>query len=323
MLAWLWSNGKAFALRIERGDAPRMQMHLDQLPVSPETVTELVDQQFPQWRGLPVTEVASQGTVNALFRIGDKFVARFPLAPGDVTVTRRWLESEAQAARELSGRTRFLTPEPIALGEPGAGYPLPWAVQTWLPGTVATDEDPGASVGFAHDLAEFIRGVRAIDTHGRAFNGTGRGGELRSSDAWIATCFERSGRLLDVPRLRRIWTVMRALPRSAADVMTHGDLIPGNVLISGGRLAAVIDVGGLGPADPALDLVGAWHLLEAGPRQALRHDLGCDDLEWERGKAWAFEQSMGAVWYYVESNPAMSLMGQRTLQRILVDTSLA
>jgi len=32
-------------------------------------------------------------------------------------------------------------PEPVALGEPGAGYPLPWSVPTWLPGTVATDED--------------------------------------------------------------------------------------------------------------------------------------------------------------------------------------
>ena len=153
-----------------------MQMHPDQLPVSLATVTELVDQQFPEWQGLPVAEVASQWTVNALFRIGGKFVARFPLEPGDVTVTRRWLESEAQAARELSGCTRFLTPEPVALGEPGAGYPLPWSVQTWLPGTVATAEDPGESVAFAHDLAEFIRGVRAIDTRGRAFNGRGRGG---------------------------------------------------------------------------------------------------------------------------------------------------
>ena len=116
---------------------------------------------------------------------------------------------------------------------------------------------------------------------------------------------------------------MRALPRSAGDVMTHGDLIPGNVLVSDGRLAAVIDVGGLGPADPALDLVGAWHLLEAGPRQALRNDLRCDDLEWQRGKAWAFEQSMGAVSYYVESNPAMSMMGQVTLQRIVADASVA
>jgi aminoglycoside phosphotransferase (APT) family kinase protein len=311
---------KAVAVKDRNTNAPDVQMHPNQLPVPLETVRELVDQQFPAWRGLPIRQVASQGTVNGLFRLGEQFVARFPLEPGDIAATRRWLESEAQAAHELLGRTRFLTPEPVALGEPGAGYPLPWSVQTWLPGTAATDEDPGESVVFAHDLAEFIRGVRAIDTRGRAFNGRGRGGELRSHDPWMETCFERSEQLLDVPRLRPMWAVMRALPRSAGDVMTHGDLIPGNVLVSHGHLAGVIDVGGLGPADPALDLVGAWQLLEAGPRQALRDDLGCDDLEWERGKAWAFEQSMGAAWYYVESNPAMSLMGQRTLQRIIADS---
>jgi aminoglycoside phosphotransferase (APT) family kinase protein len=297
-------------------------MHPNQLTISLETVRKLVDAQFPEWRVLPIKEFASQGTVNALFRIGERLAARFPLEPGDVGSTRRWLESEAKAARELLGRTRFRTPEPIALGEPGEGYPLPWSVQTWLPGTAATDEDPGGSVAFAHDLAEFIYGVRAIDTGGKAFNGKGRGGDLRSHDAWMETCFEHSERLMDVPRLRRMWGVLRELPPSAAgDVMTHGDLIPGNVLVCDGRLAGVIDVGGLGPADPALDLVCAWHLLEAGPRRVLHDDLNCDDLEWERGKAWAFEQAMGAVWYYVESNPAMSLMGQRTLQRILADTS--
>ncbi len=234
---------------------------------------------------------------------------------------RRRLQSEALAARELPGRTRFPTPEPVALGEPGAGYPLPWSVQTWLPGTVATDEDPSGSAAFAHDLAEFIYGVRMISTHGRTFSGTGRGGDLRCHDAWMETCFEHSNRLLDVPRLRRAWAILRALPRGAPDMMTHGDLIPGNVLVSGGRLAGVIDVGGPGPADPALDLVSAWHLLEASPRQVLRDDLNCSDLEWERGKAWAFEQSMGAAWYYADSNPAMSLMSQRTLQRILADGS--
>jgi aminoglycoside phosphotransferase (APT) family kinase protein len=122
----------------------------------------------------------------------------------DVGSTRRWLESEAEAARELVGRTRFATPEPVALGEPGAGYPLPWSVQTWLPGIVATDEDPGKSVGFANDLAEFIAGVRTIDTRGRTFKGKGRGGDLKSHDGWMQTCFGHSEQLLDVPRLRRM-----------------------------------------------------------------------------------------------------------------------
>ncbi|QIS24370.1 aminoglycoside phosphotransferase family protein [Nocardia terpenica] len=292
-------------------------MHIGQLAVSSATVRALVDEQFPQWRNLPITSVNGSGTVNAIFRIGDRFAARLPLQPDDIDTTRQRLMAEAAAARKLLGRTRFPTPEPVALGEPGADYPLPWSVQTWVPGVVATDEDPAESIAFAHDLAEFIRGVRAIDTDGRTFDGDGRGGELRSHDEWVRTCFRRSAGLVDVAKMRRMWSAMRDLPRGTADdVMNHGDLIPGNVLVSGGRLAGILDVGGSGPADPALDLVSAWHLLDAGPRRVLRDLLESDDPEWERGRAWAFQQAMGLVWYYVDSNPTMSRIGLRTLDRI-------
>ncbi len=294
-------------------------MHDDQLDVSTATARTLIDRQFPQWRALPVRPVAGTGTVNAIFRVGDRYAARFPLQAGDVVAVRRTLEAEAKAAAELAGRTRFATPEPVALGEPGEGYPLPWSVQTWLPGAVATDADPGESAPFARDLAEFIAGVRVIPTGGRTFSGRGRGGDLRDHDAWLDTCFLRSAGLLDTGRLRRLWAGLRELPRGdAGDVMNHGDLMPGNVLVSGGaRLTGVLDVGGLGPADPALDLLSAWHLLEAGPRQALREALGPSDLEWERGRAWAFQQSMGLVWYYADSNPVMAGIGRRTLNRLL------
>jgi aminoglycoside phosphotransferase (APT) family kinase protein len=292
-------------------------MHDDQLAVPTDTVRALVGEQFPEWRRLPVKLVHASGTVNAIFRIGDELAARFPLRPGDPAKVRRELEAETAAAGELAGRTRFRTPEAVAIGDPGSGYPLPWLVQTWLPGITAIEDDPGESVAFAHDLAEFIGGVRAIGTRGRVFSGGGRGGDLRSHDAWMVTCFRRSEEMLDVPRLRREWEVLRALPRGAdADVMSHCDLIPGNVLVSGGRLAGVLDVGQLKPADPALDLIAAWHLLETGPRRVLRDDLARDDLEWERGKAWAFEQALGLVWYYAETNPALSQLGRRTLERI-------
>lgn len=237
-----------------------------------------------------------------------------------MAATRRTLESEARAAGELAGRTRFRTPTPVAIGEPGLGYPLPWAVQTWLPGDVATPEEPASSIGFGHDLAEFIRDMRAVDTRGRTFAGHGRGGDLKQHDAWMAICFERSEGLLDVAPLRRMWDGLRVLPRGTnPDMMTHGDLIPGNVLVANGRLSGVLDVGGFAPADPALDLVGAWHLLDAGPRRVLRADLGCDDLEWRRGKAWAFAQAMGLVWYYRETNRAVSRAGAVTLRRLVED----
>ena len=297
-----------------------MTMHPDQIEVKLDMVRRLVDEQFPLWRSLPIREMAASGTVNALFRIGDRLTARFPLQPGDIAWTRLQLESEADAARKLLDNTPFPTPEPVAVGQPGAGYPLPWSVQTWLPGATADETDPGDSVPFAHDLASFVRAVRALDTEGKSFSGSGRGGDLRDHDQWMETCFRKSERLLDVPRLRGVWSVLRELPASASvDTMTHGDLIPGNVLVSQGHLVGVLDVGGLGPTDPTLDLVAAWHLMDEAPRQSFRADLDCDDLEWQRGKAWAFEQAMGAVWYYVDSNPAMHRMGMRTIDRIMTE----
>lgn len=297
-----------------------MPMHADELSVPAGTVRALVTAQFPQWKELAVRPVEAAGTVNAIFRIGDRLAARFLLQPQEAAAARAGLEREAEAARELLGRTRFATPEPVAIGAPGDGYPLPWSVQTWLDGVTATDADAAGSVAFAHDLAEFIAGVRAIDTRGRTFAGHGRGGEITAHDEWLETCFRHSEGLLDVPRLRRLWEAMRQLPRAEGpDTMTHGDLIPGNVLVAGQRLAGVLDVGGLGVADRSLDLVAAWHLLDDGPRAVLRDALGCGAVEWARGQAWAFVQAMGVVWYYETSNPAMSRMGRRTLDRITAD----
>jgi aminoglycoside phosphotransferase (APT) family kinase protein len=134
------------------------------------------------------------------------------------------------------------------------------------------------------------------------------------------TCFSRSEKLLDVDRLRRLWTEFRKLPAAGPDVMSHGDLIPANLLTDDGRLVGVLDGGGFGPADPSLDLVAGWHLLDAETREVVRHSLGCGRVEWLRGKAWAFVQSMGVVWYYRESNPRMSALGLSTLARIVDDS---
>jgi aminoglycoside phosphotransferase (APT) family kinase protein len=270
-----------------------MAMHADQLPVSAAVVQDLIGAQFPQWRNLPVRRLAAPGTVNAIFRVGDRLAARFPLRGTDPAAVGRALAAEGAAARELAAATRFPVPGQVAIGEPGPGYPLPWSVQAWLPGRTGDQEDPAGSAAFASDLAEFIAGVRAIPARGRAFSGRGRGGDLKDHDEWISTCLRRSEGLLDVRRLSRMWADFRELPRTGPDVMSHGDLTPGNVLVAGGRLAGVLDVGSFGPADPALDLISAWNLLTAGPRQVLRDALRCADVEWERGQAWAFQQAMG------------------------------
>jgi aminoglycoside phosphotransferase (APT) family kinase protein len=297
-----------------------MTMHPDQLDVDPETAAALVGDQFPQWRLLPVRPVTSHGTVNTLFRLGDDLVLRFPLQCDEPEAKREELTREADVARRLLGRVPVATPAPVALGAPGHGYPSPWAVYRWLPGTVATDVGVAESEPFALDLADFVRAVRSLDLEGRVFSGRGRGGRLTSQDEWVSSCLDRSAELIDTKALRRLWSRLRLTPRAGApDVWTHGDLMPGNLLVADGRLAAVLDVGGLGPADPALDLMPAWNLMTPGPRRAFRLALGTDDPEWERGKGWAFAQAIGCLHYYRLTNPVMSVLAHRTLSALLDD----
>ncbi len=300
-------------------------MHPGQLVVDAGTVRSLLADQLPALAGLDVRLLPQSGTVNAVARLGEHLAARFPLQPEDPAVVARTLATEADAARRLASRVRVPVPEPVALGEPGHGYPLPWSVQTWVPGTDATVVDPGASTAFARDLARLVADLRTVPTQGRTFVGehrTNRGGTIAAHDPWVQTCLARSAGLLDVPALAALWDRLRDLPRGAEpDLTTHGDLIGGNVVVTGrgasARLGGLLDVGGTGPADPALDLVGVWHLLEDGPRTVFRATLGVDDATWARGVAWAFEQAVGLVWYYRSTSPTLSAQGRRTLERVV------
>jgi aminoglycoside phosphotransferase (APT) family kinase protein len=132
----------------------------------------------------------------------------------------------------------------------------------------------------------------------------------------METCFANSEGLLDVPRLRDLWAEMQELPREDPDIMTHGDVLPSNLLVENDALVGVLDPGGLGPTDAALDLMGLWSLFDDERRHLVRRELKCSDLEWARGQAWAFQQAIGLPWYYAKSNPTMSELGRRVLDRI-------
>lgn len=196
-------------------------------------------------------------------------------------------------------------------------------MQTWVPGVTASHDGHAASGFLASDVGEVIASLRATDVRGRAFDGHGRGGVLADHDEWVELCIDRSGHLLDAPRVRRLWNALRGLPSSAPDLMSHRDLTPFNILVSDDRLAGVLDGGGFGPADRALDLVAAWHLFDAPRRRVIRDRLGSNDVEWMRGAAWALQQAMGLGWYYEESNPAMSDLGLSTMRRLLEDPELS
>jgi aminoglycoside phosphotransferase (APT) family kinase protein len=292
------------------------QMHDDDVAVSDELARALINEQFPAYAGLALERLSCAGTANVIFRLGDDHSARFPRRAGDTNATPAALQREARRAVEFADRSPVKTPRPVAIGAPAHGYPMAWSIQTWLAGSTASPTALAGSTEFAADLVALIAALRTTPTRGRRFTGCGRGGDLRAHDDWVETCLSKSQHLLDVPALRRLWSRLRTTPPHRVDRMTHGDLIPGNLLVADGRLIGVLDAGGFGPADPALDLVAAWHLLDDA-REVIRDALDCDDSEWARGKAWAFEQAVGAAWYYEETNPAMHEMGITTLRRLL------
>ncbi len=294
-------------------------MHDDQVPIDLRIARSLIRSQFPLLAGESVHHLPTDGTVNAIFRIGSRHAARFPLRSEDPDTMAESLRTEAAAMTELAQHSPFPTPTPVFVGRPTSSYPIPWSIQTWIPGVVATPTGSAASTLLADDLASLIQALRATDTRGRTFSGEGRGGHLPDHDSWMKHCFHESEGLLDVARLRLAWERLRKLPAPGNDVMSHCDLIPANLLVDGEHLIGVLDGGGFSPADPALDLVAAWHLLDREARQTFRKGLDCSDNEWNRGSAWAFQQAMGLVWYYRHTNPGMAALGRSTLQRILND----
>ncbi|MBP1857340.1 aminoglycoside phosphotransferase family protein [Rhizobium herbae] len=294
-------------------------MHSDQINIKAAHVSDLMTDQFPQFRGEEIIELDTAGTVNAIFRIGAKHAARFPLRMMDPAECTRLLEAETKASAEFNKCCPFPSPKPVGIGRQSSDYPLPWLVQTWVEGQVATPIGLCSSSIFALDLARLIATLRTADLNGRTFDGRGRGGNLTDHDGWMEVCFAKSEHLLDVKCLRRMWGSLRELPSPKREAMSHKDLIPANLLVQDEHLVGVLDTGDFAPADPSLDLVAGWHLLDRDTRAIFREALQIDDLEWRRGAAWAFQQAMGLVWYYKDTNPVMAELGRSTMTRLVED----
>jgi aminoglycoside phosphotransferase (APT) family kinase protein len=101
----------------------------------------------------------------------------------------------------------------------------------------------------------------------------------------------------------------------------HGDLAPGNVLVTDGRLDAVIDFGALGIGDPTVDLIVAWNLLPAVARDVFRAALGVDDTTWLRGRGWALSIALIQLPYYRITNPSLAANARHVIAEVLADVA--
>jgi aminoglycoside phosphotransferase (APT) family kinase protein len=130
--------------------------------------------------------------------------------------------------------------------------------------------------------------------------------------------------LMDADAATAIWSEALQLPAwEGPDVWIHADLMPGNLITSDGRLAAVIDFDSAGPGDPSRDLIVAWMLLPASVRPAFRRAIGVDPATWMRGRARALSMAMGHLDYYRDNlNPVMYDNAAYTIGEVLNDHGL-
>lgn len=292
-------------------------MHADEVDTDAGLVRRLLAAQFPQWAELPVERVRSDGTDNALYRLGDDLVARLPRSPSRVHLVAKEVEWLPRLAPHLP----VAVPIPLAEGAPGEGYPWPWSVCTWLAGenpTVGALDDPAS---LAVELAAFVGALQLIDPTDGPPAGEGnfqRGVPLAERDARTREAIEALRGVVDTEAVTAAWEMaLSAPPWSGAPVWLHGDLAPGNVLLVDGRLSAVIDFGCLGVGDPAVDLIVAWNLLPPRARDLFRAALEVDAAAWERGRGWALSFALIALPYYERTNPALVASSRHVLRELL------
>ncbi|MGO9457649.1 MAG: aminoglycoside phosphotransferase family protein [Acidimicrobiales bacterium] len=276
-------------------------MHADEVDVDGSLVRRLLAAQMPDLADRRLTVVEPWGTDNAIWRLGHDLVLRLPRIHWAATQP----DLEARVLPRLSPHLPVALPEPVAVGEPGEGYPYRWAVHRWLPGEAATVASMGDPLVFARDLARVVQALHAVPPDD-APPATNRARDLRSYDTETLAAIEYAGELLDAASARAVWERALAAPaHRGPPVWVHGDL-EGNCLVRSGQLSGIVDWGSACAGDPAVDLQVVWSpLFTDASRDAFLGTLGVDEAMVERSKGAAIHQACAALGYYWDSYPAM------------------
>ena len=296
-------------------------MHEDEVRATPELVERLVAEQCPQWADLPVTTLPAdvEGTDNMLFRLGDELVVRLP----KIDWAQDQAESDACWLPRLAPHLPAAVPVPVHLGRASDDYPWAWSVVPWVDG--ATPPRLGSDdVPLARDLAAFALQLREIDATGGPTKPPGsRGTPLVHVDDAARAALERLRARddgIDLDAAERAWDRCVSAPAwDSEPVWIHGDLQPGNLVVDGGRLVAVIDWGALGVGDPSPDVAAALWTFSGAARQTYRDIVAPDDATWVRACGWALAPSLTGIDYYRHTFPRMAEHGRRMVRAVVAE----
>jgi aminoglycoside phosphotransferase (APT) family kinase protein len=115
-----------------------------------------------------------------------------------------------------------------------------------------------------------------------------------------------------------LWEKLAALPPWQGPALwLHGDPHPGNLLLNGEGLAAVLDFGDLTSGDPATDLAAAWLVFDEDAREVFRSRVDADELTWERARGWALVMGTALATHSAD-NPSMAAIGVHVLDQVFL-----
>lgn len=305
-------------------------LHSDEIPIDVELVRGLVGRAMPTHADAPVRRLASSGSTNALFRLGDDLLVRLPRQPGGSAT----ISKEAAWLPVLAPLLPVSVPDVVAVFEPDCDYPERWSVVRWIDGAHPEVVGPDTSVDsrredLAKSLATVLDALRQAEVSTEAVNDprlwSYRGEPLATMDQTTRENIERCRALkdfdLDLDATEQIWAEAMKLPGSADRATPrwyHGDLAAENLLVRDGALTAVLDLGGLSVGDPTVDLVVAWEVLDPPARELFRRQVGVDDATWLRGRAWALSITL-MIWYYWTTMPGRRARCMEVGRNVLVD----
>lgn len=262
--------------------------------------------------GATATTLRVNGVDNTLYRLGEEVIVRLPRSGWSserVAEELRWLPW-------LAPQLPIAVPLPLAAGVSAEGYPWAWAIYSWLDGEPATIERIADPVGFARAIAVFIAALRRVDPTG----GPPAGLPLRQRDTSVRAAIVALRDEIDADTATAVWEVAVGLPvRGGPSVWLHGDLAPGNVLMSNGRPSASIDFAAMGVGDPSDDVRAAWTLVPPGARAGFRAALQVDDAAWVRGRGRALAQPLAQSLRYRDTDPAFAVDMRNAIEEILDD----
>jgi aminoglycoside phosphotransferase (APT) family kinase protein len=260
-----------------------------------------------------------EGWDNSLFRLGDDFIVRLPRRAASATL----IEHEQQWLPPLSKRLPLPVPVPCRAGRPSSRFPWSWSVVPWLPGQAALFAPPRNLEAMAVALGQFVRALHEPAPPGVPDN-PWRGVPVAARTEALRQHLRQLGALVDASAALGLWDrVLSARAWAGPRLWIHGDLHPGNLLVSQGRLSAVIDFGDLTAGDPATDLSAAWIALPRSARAAFRASARgpfnrIDDDTWVRARGWALALGL-AYMARSKDDAAMGVLGRTTVEAALSD----